>query len=308
MTDKKNAITTPKDIPTDVVRDFPGRFYVEPLELRRLAADIDQLLWIEKEGQKKTIRFWVRLENGVLYDTDDLEVVLREENENSKSNKTRIMLMVVIGELVEENDEFVRRIVVQFSRAKESLSRTFAWEHIHNETFNLNYHGLNYRVRDKNRQSATTIIDKLESRMVKFRRWYSVLPPNHRLELKSISTGLQLLLFGIVGILSAILLEKVSLPLPIPLYSAVYNTMTAMSLSLISFSLLYIVLFIALFAIMWFIPPTAFEIGDEVKEIQQGKKTREFILVTIVLGLILGVASGILHDFLVNVFHRSKGW
>ena len=139
MTKTDDVSLTPKDIPTEIVRDFPGRFYVEPLELRRLAAEINQLLVVDKNGQKKAIKFWARLENGTLYSTDDLEIVLKDENENSKVNKTRIMVIVIIGELVDEEDRALRRIVVQFSRAKEGFSRTHSWEQIQDETFNLNY-------------------------------------------------------------------------------------------------------------------------------------------------------------------------
>ena len=145
--------------------------------------------------------------------------------------------------------------------------------------------------------------------MVKFRRWYSGLPSNRTL-IKQILTGLQLLIFGLAGILSTYLLELIKLSLPISIYNSVYTTMAAISLTLFSTSLLYSVFVVGVLAMTWFIPPTAFEIGDEVKEIKNGRKIREFILVTVFVGLIIGIVSGILQDlFFVDVFQlKRRGW
>lgn len=302
----KPVSTTPKDIPTDIVRDFPGRFYATASDLRRLVIEIEQMLHIENK-EKKVINFWVRLENGTLYHTDDLEIVLKDENENSKINRTRIMLLIVIADLIGENDDVITRIVVEFIRAKVNNPGSYSWEYIQDETFNLNYHGVSYRVKDRNRQSAMSIIEKLESRVKKFRRWYSDFPRYIESLRKLLVQDLYFFLYGLFCFASAFYLEHFHSPLPIYFSSFVHDLLAASSLALLTIGAFLLSFIVFTLTLIWIAPPTFIEIGDEIKEYQTNLRIKEFILGTVVLGIILGIISGVLQDLLMSIILPRRG-
>jgi hypothetical protein len=299
---KISKLLTPKEIPTDISRDFPGRFHAEASELRGLVSEIEHILRVGS-GQQKNINFWVRLENGTLYKTNDLEIVLRDENENSRLSRTRITLLVIIADLVGEKDVILKRIVVQFSRARVDNPRFYSWEHIQDETFNLNFHGINFRVRDKNRKSAMDIIEKLESKVKRFRDWYSIIPGNYEVFRKLLIQGLLFIIYGLVCFLPALILEHFRLPLPINLSGLVHDLLAAGSLALIAFGLFFILSILLFIISTLFLPTTYFEIGDEIKEYKKSLRTKIIAFIGII---IIGILTSILSDVIINLFKASS--
>lgn len=298
----KNAkLLTPKEIPTEINRDFPGRFHVEVSELRRLVSEIEHILRTGK-GQRQVINYWVRLENGTLYNTNDLEVVLRDENENSGVNRTRIALLVIIGDLVDEKGVTLKRIVVQFSRARVNNPRYYSWEHIQEETFNLNFHGINFRVRDKNRKSAMDAIEKLESKVKKFRRWYSLIPGNYEFFRKMFVQSLLFIFYGLACFASASILARFHLLVSIDFYSLIRDLLIAASLALISVGLFIIFIILLAITATLFLPTTYFEIGDEIEEYRKSLRTKIIAFAGVI---IVGILTGLLQDVITNLLTGS---
>ncbi|MBN1815557.1 MAG: hypothetical protein JXA14_27235 [Anaerolineae bacterium] len=162
---------TPDSIKTSIVRDLPGRFVLEQVELERLLLDIRSLLGEEGESQHLRVRYWVGLQNGIIYETENLDVVLSEENAQSLT----IQLFIVFGELLDEEMKTVRSIIVHFGRGRPRASED-RLELEDGGWFNLDYLGLSYRVKKRNREAALDVIAKIEERLKKFQRWYSNIP------------------------------------------------------------------------------------------------------------------------------------
>lgn len=281
----------PKSITTDIERDYPGRFVVEEVELHRLLDDIRRLLKKEGSQHKLETMFWVRLASGIFYRTTDLDDILREEN----SRRRKIMLLVIFAEIISEENEVIRRIVVQLSRG-EPLSRINRLEHIRGESFNINYCGLNYRVRDQSRESAMEVMDQLEERLAKFRRWYSSFPsipitPRSFVFNVVISLVFTLLIYILATIVPGSLRSVYS----VPIFTEQFLQSTAVAM--VSLVIIAVIAYALLCMFNWFLPPTYFAIGDEVGNHKSELLLRQFILGTIILGLILEVIGGFLQEF-----------
>ncbi len=278
---------SPLNITTEVERDYPGRFVVEVIELNRLLADITRQLKPENDKQALKISFWVRLENGVVYETDKLEDVFKEENSRRKT----IRLLVIYAELVDTEDKVLRRIVIQFSRG-DRKDKPDMLEHIKGEAFNLSYHGLNYRVRDKDRASALEVISIIEERLVKFRGRSSEIPlirvTPHTLAITlAISVTITLLIYAISGLASSF-----STFLYYPRFTT--DFLQAVGFSVVGLALAAILAQIIIGGFYWLIPETYFEIGDEINEHKRRQKLRKFVVIGILFAIIVDIAANLL--------------
>lgn len=291
----------PQKITTQIEHDFPGRFIVEIVELKRLISDIKFLLKPET-NQKLQLKYWVRLENGILYETEDLETVLKEEN----SRRLQIKLLIVFAELFASKSakEPIRRIVVQLSRGNENHGRNSfeqTLEHIRGESFNINYHGLNYRIRDKDRDSALKVITTLEERLSKFQRWYSRGFTQLRIQPQNFAFSVMLTTMYVL------LIYTLASALPqtfgyffVPRFTT--DFLRGVAISLIGFIFLGSIMLGIVRLINWLLPSTYFEIGDEIEQRKKEQKTREIVLIGIVLAVIVSIIANLITPFFSSWF------
>ena len=164
---KKSA----QSIPNNISRSYPGRFIIEEVEIKRIITDIQDLLEPNEPNHSLQILYLVGLKNGIAYETNDIDVVLSEENAQS----LKIVLFVIHAQVLDKDGKAVRGVLVHFHRGKMNRASDFL-EMSTGIQFNLNFDGMGYYVRDTNRQASLDIIEKLEERLKKFRRFYSNFP------------------------------------------------------------------------------------------------------------------------------------
>jgi hypothetical protein len=289
----KTMSVLPQSITSEIERDFPGRFVLTEIEIQRLLDDIQRILKPSK-NQVLRISFAVRLANGIIYQTNDFGTILKDENSGGQT----ITLIVVFAEVFEK-ENLVRRIVAQFSRGSEQ-EREGKLETIHGEAFNLNYHGINYRLRDTDRKSALKAIDVLETRLGKFRTWYSAFPVNFiNFRNVGISIAVSIAYSLLVYMVASFSPRMLSFFNP-PRFTIEF--LQAIAFSMVSFVILALVLSGVIVFIGWLLPPTTIAIGDEIENHKKEMKIREFVLITVVLGIVLGVISGFAQDWIKELF------
>ena len=275
----------PKNITTEIIRDYPSRFYLDETELRRLVVDIETLL---KEGAKKPkVKYWVGLANGIVYETNSLDTVIAEENNRNLT----IKLLIVFAETENSDNQPSRRIIVHFSRGQ--INREINEINLDNDWFNLNYEGVSFRIKDRTRDATLKSIKTVEERLNKLRRWHSIAP---RISLNRYAINFQL---------------SVTLALGFPLYSlyAVVDIMNNPRHSLflhtqdfllgaatgsVIVAIGIILLNIAILSINWIIPPTVIAIGDEIMQSKKNQKFREYFFWSIIVATAVGIGVNLL--------------
>lgn len=284
----------PSNITTEIIRDYPGGFVLERVELDRLLEDMQRLLRKETDDQESEIRYWVGLKNGIIYETEDLDLVFSEENAQSLT----IVLFIVFGQLTEKEQTPVRRIIVHFSRGKPSLGADHL-ETSGGQWFNLNYRGISYRVMDENRQSALEVINAIEERLKKFRRWYSgfkIIPINLRVLAINLTSSIG---FGVVLYIFSVLVPKVGTTIRLTGYrgwsdfdAMLYHTANFIRVAAYGVFAVLIILVLTLgvyTAINWLIAPSVIAIGDEIKTYKRDQMIRQGIIWTIIIGGIVNL-------------------
>ncbi|MBX3038714.1 MAG: hypothetical protein KF758_17515 [Anaerolineales bacterium] len=281
---------TPQDIPNEIVRGYSGRFAARKIELERLLNECKTQLSKELESKTLEIKFLVGLRNGIVYETEDFNVILQEEN----SQSLKIVLLVLSGQVLNSSGEVEKRILVYFSRGM--MNR--AWDYVEMSNgyrFNISSMGMGYLIKERNRQSALDIIETIEDRLKKFRPFYSFFPEIN-LDVTYISILVyQILLLGIVfyflvwfswsflGVFPEFwdywfIFPKFTSPLVtsivlVFIVSAI-GTLLAVSLNKV---------------VLWFIPSSFLEIGDEVEEYKKQSNLRQAVFWTIIVGGIVGI-------------------
>lgn len=282
--------TIPQNIPNEIVRSYSGRFIIKRIELERLVADIKTLLSQGLGDNYLKLKFLVGLRNGVVYETEDLSVLLQEEN----SSRLRIVLLVVSGEVFSQSGELERRIIVYFSRG--GMNRAGDYVDMSNGfRFNISAHGMGYVVREKNRQYALDTIENIEDRLKKSRRIYSDFP---EINLKFGDLLVSIFFYALVGIAFYFLIwfgwqflgffpdgwgdwfvfPKFTEPLVASIILVYVVTMIG---SILAFSVGK--------TFLWFMPPSLIEIGDEAEDYQKQNNLRQLAFWTVIVGGIVGI-------------------
>ncbi len=289
--------TSPQNLPNEISRGYPGRFIVDEIELKRLVSDIQELLLSETDSNSLHILYLVGLKNGIAYETEDLDVVLKEENAQS----LKIVLLVIHAQVLDKDGKLMRGILVHFHRGK--MNRASDWlEMSTGVKFNLNFEGLGYYIRDMNRQSALEVINKLEERLKKFRRYYSNFPefvnpyfPFASFGFATFVTGILLYLAVIfVGVLPPITIsgETIGEKFIFPKFTTTLATTVFAGFILAVIVGLLISLIVN--GLNWLIPPSVIAIGDEANIYKKQLRLRESIFWTIIIGGLVGVVVNIL--------------
>jgi hypothetical protein len=277
----------PKNITTEIIRDYPTRFYLDETELRRLVVDVESLL---KEGAKKpNINYWVGLANGIIYETNSLDTVLSEENTRSLT----IKLLIIFAETEKSDSQPARRIIVHFSRGQ--VSREVDAIHLGDDWFNLNYEGISFRIKDRTRDATLKSITAVEERLGKLKRWRSVAP---RFSINRHAINFQLSISLALGILLYSLSALVDI-MKNPRYSLFFHTQDFLSGAATGAIIVFIGIILlnaAVLSINWIIPPAVIAIGDEITQSKKNQKLREYIFWSIIVAAVVGVA--------VNLFTR----
>jgi hypothetical protein len=275
----------PKNITTEIIRDYPTRFYLDETELRRLVADVESLL---KEGTKKPkIKYWVGLENGIVYETNNIETVTAEENSRSLT----IRLLIIFAETENSDNQPPRRIIVHFSRGR--ISREINTIHLDDDWFNLNYEGISFRIKDRTRDATLKSIKALEERLGKLKRWHSVAPKlsiNRRtLDFQmSISLALGFLIYSLSALLNIMKNPRYSL------FLHTQDFLWGAATGAVIVALGIFLLDIAVVSINWIIPPTVIAIGDEIIQSKKNQKLREYIFWSIIVATVVGIGVNLL--------------
>lgn len=274
----------PGNITTEIVRDYPGRFVLEQVELERLLKDIQRLLKPEDEKQNLKFRYWVGLANGVVYETDELDLVLHEENAQSLT----IVLFILFAELTDQDETLLRRIVVHFSRAQPSTAED-ALRLPGDEWLNLKYRGLSYRVKDRDRDSALEIISTLEERLNKFRRWYSSCP-DFSMSPRRFARGYVLFLtYTLLVYASSTILPAIADYSSVRMPRGTLSFVREAALGMLVFAIIAALAVGVLWLIDWIVPPSVIAIGDEIENYRKQKKLREMILWGILIAAVVGL-------------------
>lgn len=239
----------------------------------------------------------VGLRNGIAYETDDLDVVLKEEN----ARGLKIVLLVIHSEVVDKDGKLLRGILVHFHRG--IMNRASDWlEMSTGIKFNLNFEGLGYSVRAMNRQSALEIIGKLEERLAKFRRYYSGLPLLVNPDFPYAAYVLASFLFGLL-LYFLVIFWSGRLPTIRIYYEDVWQrfiypeatvTLATMVLAaLLFFVILGAFIELAVRGLRWLIPPSIIAIGDEATIYRKQLKIHEYIFWTVIVGGLVAIVAGI---------------
>lgn len=288
----------PKTVTTEIIRDYPARFVIEETELRRLVVDINSLLKPETADQFIKIRYWIGLKNGIIYEIDNIDTLFSEEN----SQDLTILVFIILAELLDRNNKQIRRIIVHFSRGK----RTFSSNELKadsGEFFNLEYHGMSYRIKERNRDAALKMIDVIESRLNKFKRWYSgfqEIRVNPIVVAFNLSTSIivAFLLYGLAvatpEINSFFRSSDGNYDSPQIIYIPRFTSDFLIAIAFVMIFVVFGVIIAALIirALNWMIPPSIVAIGDEKQTYKRALKIREGIFWTVIVG---GIVSAIVN-------------
>lgn len=280
----------PQNIITEIVRDYPGRFYLDETELRRLISDIESLL--KEQDRTPDFKFWVGLQNGIVYETDSLNTVLAEENAQSLT----IRFLVIFAELdsrliLNGQDVPGRRIIVHFSRG--TIQRSIDVIRLGNDWFNLNFEGMNYRMTDNTRGATLKSITAVEERLRKLRRWHSVLP-KFPINQRSFIYQLLTILFPAIPLYSLLALVDIRDGWG---YSNFTNTTAFLSGALLGTAVVVACIFLANFLLLlinWIIPPTVIAIGDEIVQSKKKQSLREYIFWSVIVAAFVGIVVNII--------------
>lgn len=278
----------PKNITTEIIRDYPTRFFVGVKELQRLIDDLEKLL--KENSRNPKIKFWVGLKNGMIYETDDINTVIAEEN----ARNLKIQFLIIFAESVSKESTSSRRIIVHFSRGQ--IKREIDHVHLGDDWFNLNYEGISYRIKDRTRDATLKSINAIEERLKGIKTWKA---PRVLVNNRSITN--QIFIFFVFGVLFYFL--SAMLDLQNSRFSYFANTSTFISGAALGSLILMIGVFIANVGLLffnWAISPATIAIGDEIEQHKKDEKLREYIFWSIGIALILGVAVNVITSYFIK--------
>lgn len=274
-----------KNAKTDIIRDYPGRFYLDEKELRRLIAELEIVMLQGLPRSDLSVKYCVGLENGIIYENDNIDVLLSEEN----ARKLTIRLIIIFAELVNQAKEPVRKVIIHFSRAKRTRKDDMLI--VFDETFNINFRGLSYRITDKDRDAALRLINSLEERLGKFRRWHNSIP-EFPLSLQFVFA--QLLFICLVGAI-LVLLPNIWPQQDVVVFSrSSYALINSFGSLILVVGVAVALILVLLLVFNWLLSSSVIAIGDEIQINKRGQKLREYVLWSVVVAAIVGVLVNIL--------------
>ena len=282
--------TNPQDIPNEIVRSYSGRFLVKKIELERLVNDI-KVNFSKDIGHKRSeLKFLVGLQNGVVYETEDFNVVLQEEN----SQSLKIVLLVISGQVFATPDVVERRILVYFGRGH--MNR--AWDYVDMSNgfrFNVATGGMGYLIKERNRQSALDFIENIEERLKKFRSFYSNFP-----EIKFDLSSILVMIFY-VALMGTVVYFLIWFGWQfLGMFPEIWDpwfvfpkfTQPLIASLVFTYSVIVLGALLVYFlgkVVLWFVPSSMIEIGDEVEDYKKQNNLRQAAFWTIIVGGIVGI-------------------